>query len=90
MRARVIAAVSVIALTLVAAMVFLTRTTESNLTNQVDDELAGAVRPVRALGYGHGDPALQLQPIRRSHLPRTMSAHDSRRSSSASSTATRW
>lgn len=59
LRARVIAAVSVIALTLVAAMVFLTRTTESNLTNQVDDELAGAVRPVRALGYGHGDPALQ-------------------------------
>lgn len=56
LRNRVIAAVSLIALTLVVVLVFVTRTTEANLVAQVDDDLQGAVRPVRNLGYGPGDP----------------------------------
>ncbi len=47
LRARVIAAIGVIALVLLAALVVLTRTTEANLVRQVDDQLAAAVQPVR-------------------------------------------
>ena len=56
LRTRLIAAMSVIALTLVAAMVFVTRSTEANLTAQVDDDLAGASRAAEAIAYGLGDP----------------------------------
>ena len=54
LRARVIAAVTLIAVTLVVVLVFVTRTTEANLIAQVDDQLAKAVQPVRDVVLGTG------------------------------------
>lgn len=52
LQSRVIAAVASIAVVLVAVLVFVARTTESNLVRQVDAQLEDAVQPVRAVDFG--------------------------------------
>ena len=50
LRHRVLLALGVIAVSLVAVLVFVTRTTEANLVEQVDEQLRDAVEPVRGVG----------------------------------------
>lgn len=52
LRARVIAAVSLIAVVLAAVLIFVIRTTEANLVSQVDEQLADAVKQVRDTDVG--------------------------------------
>ena len=52
LRSRVVAAVSLIAVALALVLVFVTRTTESNLVEQVDAQLEDAVAPVRNVDFG--------------------------------------
>jgi two-component system OmpR family sensor kinase len=54
LQARVIAAVSMIAMVLVGVLVVVARTTESNMIDQVDEQLAAAVQPVRDVGFDDG------------------------------------
>jgi two-component system OmpR family sensor kinase len=55
LRTRVIAAVSLIAVALVAVLVFVTRNTEANLTAQIDDDLAGASGRLAPVGLDDDD-----------------------------------
>lgn len=52
LRTRVIAAVALIALVLTGVLVYVARTTEANLVDQVDEQLLDAVQPVRRLDLG--------------------------------------
>lgn len=53
LRTRVIAAVSLIGIALAVMLVFVTRTTEAGMVRQVDEQLAGAVQPVRDAAFPH-------------------------------------
>ena len=63
LRARVLTAVALIALGLVAVLAFVTRTTEAKLLAQVDEQLDDAVQPVREGGFGD-----RPGPVRRGDL----------------------
>ena len=57
LRARVLAGVALIAVVLGVVMVVITRNTEANLLDQVDEQLVSAIRPMRGLDLdGDGRP----------------------------------
>jgi two-component system OmpR family sensor kinase len=66
LRARILAGVALILVVLVLAMVVITRSTATNLMDQVDAQLASAINPVR--GYEFGLPGVQRGGPGRSRL----------------------